>query len=277
MKKNKKDKLVIYYKDLLNDDFAGTNIKEKKVDGKYKYIHKNLIWRCCSFIFYHIFAFPFLSIYTHFFAGVRFKFENKKAFKKLKSRYFLYGNHTGVIDAYLPSLITFPRKNRIITSPDAVALKGVGSAARMLGAMPVPTTTTAYKNFITAIEYYYNARYPIVIYPEAHIWPYYTDIRPFVDSSFSYPVKLNAPVVAFVTTYKEPTNKLRKTKRTVYISEPFYPDQEKPVKEAKKELRDKVYNWMKETTSKYSTYQYIEYVQVDNDEDVTKDIDIKRL
>jgi len=55
MKKNKKDKLVIYYKDLLNDDFAGTNIKEKKVDGKYKYIHKNLIWRCCSFIFYHIF------------------------------------------------------------------------------------------------------------------------------------------------------------------------------------------------------------------------------
>ena len=277
MKTDKRNKKVIYYKDLLNDDFAGTNIKEKRVDGKYKYIHKNIFWRLGSFLFYHIFAFPFLAFYVRFIAGVRFKYENKKELKALKSKYFLYGNHTGVIDAYIPSMIAFPRKSRIITSPDAVAIKGVASAARLLGALPVPTTTTAYKNFINAIEYYYNTRSPIVIYPEAHIWPYYTDIRPFVDTSFSYPIKLNAPVVAFVTTYKQPTNKLHKTKRTVYISKPFYPDPEKSVKEARKELRDKVYNWMKETVTKYSTYNYIEYIKVENEEEVTKEVDIEKI
>ena len=182
------------------------------------------------------------------------------------TKYFLFGNHTGVIDAYTPSRITFPRKNKIITSPDAIALKGVGKVAQMVGAMPVPTTTTAYKNFLKAIEYYYNARCPIVIYPEAHIWPYYTDVRPFLDSSFAYPVKLNSPVVAFVTTFKKPTNIFRKTKRTVYVSSPFYPDKTKTNKEARKDLRDRVYNWMKETVKKHSTYAYIEYVKIEDEE-----------
>ena len=97
MKKNNKNKRVIYYKDVLNDDFAGTSIKEKRVDGNYKYIHKNIFWRICSFLFFHVIAFPFLSFYTRVIAGVKFKFEDKKAFKKLKSKYFLYGNHTGLI------------------------------------------------------------------------------------------------------------------------------------------------------------------------------------
>jgi hypothetical protein len=42
----------------------------------------------------------------------------------------------------------------------------------------------------------------IMIFPEAHIWPYSTHIRPFGDESFVYPAELGAPVLAIATTYR---------------------------------------------------------------------------
>ena len=49
---------------------------------------------------------------------------------------------------------------------------------------------------------------------------------------------------------------------TVYVSEPFYPDSSKTKKESQKELRDKVYNFMKDCSEKYSTYKVIDYKHI---------------
>ena len=100
----------------------------------------------------------------------------------------------------------------------------------------------------------------ITIYPEAHIWPYYTKIRPFKDVSFKYPVQLNAPAYCFTNTYQSYGKNNDKIKIVTYIDGPFYPNKELPPKQSQKELRDRIYNCMVER-SKNSNIEHIKYIK----------------
>lgn len=263
----KKEHKVVYYTDELNDDFAGTNIKADIIDDNFKYIHKNPIWKFCSFFIYYVIAIPIVTFYCVVIKGI--KIVNRKSIKKAKkdrkSGVFFYGNHTGVIDAFTPNIVSMPYKNKILVSPDTVSIKGIKNIIQMLGGIPVPSGIVGIRKFNEAIEYYINHKNNITIYPEAHIWPYYTGVRPFKDSSFAYPINLEAPVIAFFTAYSKPTGMFRCFKKaniTIYVSDPIYPDINKPKKEAKKELRDKVFKFMEDCSKKYSTYDYIEYKHI---------------
>ncbi len=260
--KNKNQK-VIYYNDEINDDFAGTHINTIKIDENYKYVHKNPVWRFFEFITYYLIAIPLVWFFMR--VILRVKFVNKKAVKKYKKQpYYMYGNHTGFIDAFTPNLISLPRKNMIIVGPDTVSIKGLKTVVKMLGAMPTPGGIQSAKKFIKAIDETHKTR-NITIYPEAHIWPYYTGIRNFSDTSFSYPAKTNAPCFAFFTAYTKPKgflSFLRKANITVYISDPIFADKNLSVHEKKKQLRDKVYCFMQSHT-KYSDYEVIKYVKTE--------------
>ncbi|MBE5732119.1 MAG: hypothetical protein E7353_03690 [Clostridiales bacterium] len=268
--KNKKQK-VIYYNDENNDDFAGTNIKTKQIDENYKYVHKNPIWRFFEFIVYYVIAIPLVWLFMR--VILRVKFVNKKAVKAYKKQpYYMYGNHTGFIDAFTPNLISMPRKNMIVVGPDTVSIKGLRTIVKMLGALPTPGNIKSAKNFIKAMDETHKTR-NITIYPEAHIWPYYTKVRNFPDTSFSYPAKSNAPCFAFFTAYTKPKgflSFLRKANVTVYISEPIFADENLTVSEKKKQLRNKVYEFMQENT-KHSDYEVIKYVK--KAEDCTQNSD----
>ena len=265
-------KKIIFYNDELNDDFAGTKIKTKTIDSSFKFVHKNPIWRFFSFLIYYVIAIPVVWFYEKI--CLQTKFVNKKAVKKLKGqKYFMYGNHTGFIDAFTPNLISFPTRNKIIVSEDTVSIKGIKGIVQMLGALPVPSNTNSLKPFVRAVDYYYK-KCNITIYPEAHIWPYFTGVRNFKDSSFAYPIKNNSPVVAFFTAYSEPKGifkQLRKANTTIYISDPIYPDTTKPKKVAQKELRDKVFEFMKDCSEKYSTFSVIEYKHVSEKENYVEE------
>lgn len=270
MKKSKVNKRVVYYHDPIHDDFAGTKIKTKTIQNDFKFIHKNFFWNACSLALYYLLAFPVIWFFMRVILGVKVKYADKKALKKLSNRYFLYGNHTGIVDAYIPSLITFPHRNKIVVSPDVVSIKGLSNIVQMLGAIPVPDTPTGLKNFSHALAYYHQKGHAIVIYPEAHIWPFYNQIRPFVDTSFTYPVKLEAPVVAFVTAFTKPKLKFKKAQRTIYVSAPFYPDPTLSPREAKQDLRNRVHAWMQDTTQTHSPYAYIQYLPATNHPDASK-------
>ena len=108
----------------------------------------------------------------------------------------------------------------------------------------------------------------ISVYPEAHIWPYYSKIRNFVSTSFKYPVKFNKPVFSFTTTYKE--RKGRRPKITVYIDGPFYPNKNLNTKKAQEELRNVVYDKMCER-AKNTDVEYYKYIKVDSQEEVKYD------
>ena len=128
----------------------------------------------------------------------------------------------------------------------------------MLGAIPTPDDKTAAKNFLQTIEKRIKQKYSVTIYPEAHIWPYYTKIRPFKDVSFKYPVELNVPVFSLTNTYQSYGK--NKIKIVSYIDGPFFAKNELNKKEKQKDLRNIVYETMQER-SKNSNVEYIKYVK----------------
>ena len=257
----KEQKKIVYYNDPVNDDFADIKIKTKKVDKNFKFVHKNPFWNIFAWIIYYFLAVPIVWVYVKVF--LRVKIVNKKALKKVKRGVYLYGNHSGVTDVFIPSMIILPRRCKIIASPDSVSIPCIKNLVQMLGALPLPTDFSGMRGFVNAVEYYSKKNYDIAIFPEAHIWPYYTGVRPFKDSSFAYPANDNSPVVAFFVAYSKPKgfmSKFRKANMTVYVSDPIYADEKKTKNEKKAFLRDETYRFMSECSKKYSTYEVVRYL-----------------
>lgn len=254
---------VIYFKDELNDEFSGDNIKTKEIGDDYSYDLKipGLIFR--GFL-YHIiakvFGFIFLKIkYGH-------KVINRKTLMKARgSGYFLVGNHTNAMaDPFIPSLIDPLNSVFVIVHPNNVSMPVLGKITPILGAIPLPDTRTATRKFFDRIFDVVNKGKCIMIYPEAHIWPFYTGIRHFKSASFGYAVKAGKPVYCFTNTYQ--ARKFRKIPRIVtYVDGPFFSDSTLPVPKQKEELRDRVYETMV-LRSKNSNVKLIEYVKVESDD-----------
>lgn len=255
------EKKTFYYSDELNDDFAQENIRQIHIDSNYKYIHKNPLWNILSFVVYRIIATPLAFIYSKVVFGLEFK--NKEVLKQCRNTgYFMYGNHTQkVLDPFIPTLGNFPKKCHIVAHPDNVAIPVLGNFNKMMGGFPIPSDIKAAKNFLDAMDKLIQKGNVISIYPEAHVWPYYTKIRDFVSTSFKYPVKLDKPVYAFTTTYSK-RKEGKKPKIIVYIDGPFYPNKELGTKKAQEELRNQVYECMCSRT-KNSNEEYYKYVKVE--------------
>lgn len=255
-------KKVFYYEDAAHDDFAGTNIHTAVVDETFPYIHTGILWKIGQFIAYYLFAYPLVWFFERVILGMRFV--NKDAVKQCKDTpCYLYGNHTGWYDAFTPNVISLPhRRNCIVVGADTVSIKGLRGFVQMMGAIPLPTTMRGMKKFMQAMDHYHETC-NITIYPEAHIWPYYTGVRPFPEASFGYAVKHNSPVFAFFTAYTKPTGLFgwcRKANITVYVSDPIFPDKTLSDREARKDLRDKVYAFMEEKSA-LSDYEVHTYIQ----------------
>lgn len=257
----KRTKKVIRYKDELNDDFAGNDIQVKALPENYVYVKKNPLWRLGAFLLYYVVAVPVATVYNKLFHGEHIK--NKKVLRKYRRKgYYIYGNHTmSAADAFTPGRVSFPKKANIIVSPAAVSVPVVSSLVEMLGGVPIATSMDGMRNFISAMGEYSKRHKVIMIYPEAHIWPYYTGIRPFKDVSFKYPAKDGRPVFCFTRVFKKGV--LSKRPRvTVYVDGPFFPVKGASVKENQKYLRDCVYNAMTARAALNKT-EYIRYVKDD--------------
>ena len=251
---------IIYYEDELNDEFSKSSIEPRIIDENYKYVHKNPLWNLCSFVLQNILSVPIKILYAKI--KFRIKYIGKEKIKQYRNEgYFIYGNHTQPFaDTFIPSIPMYPKRNFLIVNPVNISLKGTGTLVEMLGAMPIPSNKSAMKNFLEAIKQKINKGYAITIYPEAHIWPYYTKIRPFKDVSFKYPVQLEKPAFCITNTYQSYGKNNKKIKIVSYIDGPFFPNKELTLKEQQKELRNKIYNCMDER-SKNSNIEHIKYIK----------------
>lgn len=234
---------VIYYRDELNDEFAGDHIKAKKIDASYRYIRASWTGKAAHFFWYHVVAIPLAKIYMKLY--FRHRVENLDVLKKTRGQgYYMYGNHTHPLgDALIPTLVNRPVDVQTIVHPNNVSMPVLGRITPYLGALPLPDDRAAMKHFLESLDHAIEKKNCVMIYPEAHIWPYYTKIRPFKDSSFRYPVQARVPVYCLTNTY-------HKGKRddvpqiVTYVDGPFYVDESLPAREQKRMLRDKVYQTM---------------------------------
>lgn len=261
MKKNK----VLYYKDESKDDFQNTKtFLHVTVDENYNYLPKNIFFRIFSFWFYYLVAFPLLQIANLLIFGTRVK--GRKNLKNLKRQgYFIYANHTNYKDSWLAPISIAPfRKVYIISSKDAVQIPVINVLTKSAGALPIPDTISGLKNLNLAVDKLIKNKKIITIFPEAHIWPYYTKIRPFPITSFKFATVTNSPAVPVAVCYKKRKlfgNK-RKPRAVVFIGKPVFPKAELTDKENAIYLRDEVFKYIKKKLQKESTYEYIKYIKL---------------
>lgn len=259
---------IIYYSDPLSDDFAQTAIHTRDVEAGFPYVRKSRPWNYFAALLYYLVAVPVVYLISKVYLGL--KFENRDASFQIKGTgFFLYGNHTRYLDAFLPALAAFPNRAYVVSNPDAVSLPFLKNLVLMLGVIPLPTKFTGMRSFLSTISQRYQENACVAIFPEAHIWPFYTGIRPFPDTAFRYPVKENAPVIAMVTTYRKRRGVFRFLKKpgmTVTLSQPMYPRQDLAPKQAQQELRDRVHHFMVEVSSSRENVAYIRYEPILNEE-----------
>ncbi len=250
------------YRDALNDDFAATkNLRAVKVSAKHPYLRKNPLWIFLAFLVYRVIVTPIAFLYCKIIFRVRI--QGRRHLRGIRGGYVLYGNHTqSVYDAFSPTLLTFPRKAFILTGAQSVSIIGMKQLVQMLGAMPLPDDPHGLVHLGEAVQTRLKRGSVICIYPEAHIWPYYTGIRPFRSGSFVYPVRCGVPAVPFVVTYRE--RKLFKNRHpliTVKIGRPVYPDAAAPERAERQRLREECYRFMRREATGAKQPEYIRYIR----------------
>lgn len=250
-------KKIYYY-----DDFDSDVVKSKNQDyvlkDNYKWINKNIFYVIWSYVIYGIFliiSFVYIKLFLH----VRIK--NRKVLKN-KKNYYLYINHTQEIgDAFIPPFITRYKRPYYVVNKANLGIPVLGRLLPTLGALVIPDGIHDMVKFRKALKYY-GVKHPVVIYPEAHVWPYYTKIRPFKNSAFQLAVEEEKEVYSATTTYQK-SKILKKTKIVVYIDGPFYVDNSLTKKGKSKALAEIVKDKMIER-SKMSNVEYAIYKKKDN-------------
>lgn len=262
MRKEREPKRVIYYRDAANEDYAGTDIDTKSVGADFPFAPIGPVWKFFAFIAYYVIAIPLVFFYCYVICGFRVK--NRKAIRKIrKEGFFLYANHSHFTDAFLAPIVAFPKRAYVIVGPDTVSIKGLRNFVQMVGAIPIPDVFSGMPSFLNAIRLRTEEKSCVSVFPEAHMWNYCTFLRPFKSGSFRYPVHLGVPSVAVAVTYQQrKLSFIKQPKRTVFISDPFFPDDTLSAKEAQRKLQEQVEAFLKEKTESYSTYTYYDYRQV---------------
>lgn len=248
---------TVYYTDPRNDEFSSAQITPKTIDENYVYVDKSIRWKTVRFLAYRLIAMPVAWGYCKL--ALHASFRNREVLKQADGKgCFVYGNHTQQVgDPFLPNVMLFPKSVYVIVHPNNVSMPVLGRVTPYLGALPLPSNLKAMRNFKDAIRTRIEEGAFVMVYPEAHIWPFYTGIRDFPATSVKYPVELDAPSFAMTTTYHR-RRFGRKPRTVTYLDGPFYPDPSLPPRARAQELRDRIYQTMVER-SRLSDYEYIRY------------------
>lgn len=256
---------VRYYNDF-SDNFVKTRNQEKTVPENYRFIKKNLIARFLGLVLFGVLKIV-AFIYGKIWLGLKIEGKSKlRAYvRDTKKGYYVYANHTLALgDVFNPALYS-PVHPYYVCDSSNLGIPILGPILPLVGALPIPESIRGKKRLFDAISTRAKQKKAIVIYPEAHLWPYYTEIRPFETSAFSFPVRDELPVFTAATTFKARKGH-RRPRITIFIDGPFYPktdekdfSSERALLKAKAaSLHDQAYTSLK-SRAKLSTEKYIIY------------------
>ena len=248
----------VYYTDERMDDFSPVAVNARTIDKSYVYPHKkSAFWRGAATFVYRVIATPIAFLYCKIKLGDRYV--GRKKLREARGGCFFYMNHTMLTaDAFSPNIAVFPRRNYVMVHPDNVSLPVIGKVTPLLGAIPLPGDLASARNFSEEIAEVVRRGGSVTIYPEAHVWPYFTGIRNFPSTSFSYPIRLNAPVFALTRTFSR--GLFGQAKSRIYIDGPFYPDKSLSAAAARDKLAEEVKCAMRARAA-LSTFAPIEYIK----------------
>ncbi|MGN1226406.1 MAG: lysophospholipid acyltransferase family protein [Candidatus Cryptobacteroides sp.] len=231
----------------------------------YRYIRDRFWERHFGRLLYYIFGLAG-QLYWRICLRARFIGVEKLSSLPRDKGYFIYANHTQpfgdpMLAMAIGCSLKVRRRNRAIGSPANFGLPVLGPLFPAMGGIPTASDREGLQKMEEAISYYARKAQPVVIFPEAHVWPYYTGIRPFGTVSFHYPVKENLPCFSMTVCYKK-AKVGKKPLAKIYIDGPFYPEENLPIKKRKTYLCERVRDAMLRRASE-SDYEYVKYTKDD--------------
>ena len=264
-----KEERIFYYTSE-EDDPIKTEEQERKekvtLPEGYEYIPKNPFVKMYSRLMFSIFWIFGQWYERHYWKA---KFYGREKLKKARGTgYVMYANHTNPFhDVFGPALAA-DRRIYTVISPVNLKIPGIGPVLPMIGGIPLGTNDAEKKAMNEAVDTrLVRQKKCLVIYPEAHVWPYATKIRKFPagSKSFKYAVRNNLPIFTMTTTYHKRPQKARKKygdlpRMDIYVDGPFYPDPAKTDAENQEMLAEKTYESMKKYAMK-NTYEYFKYIK----------------
>lgn len=282
--------MIYYYKDF-EEDFVKTKKQGKKIPENYQWIKRNPLQ-----IFFGGIMFRIFKIYGYFYSKIilHLKIEGKEKIIDYKNNvnrrkttqkyaklghssitsrggYYIYANHTLPLgDVFNPSLYS-PAHPYYICDSSNLGIPVLGPILPYVGALPIPESVRGKKHLFDAISYRAKQGNAIIIYPEAHVWPYYTKIRPFTTTSFNFPIRDDLPAFTATTVFKTPKKERGRPRITIYIDGPFTPKGDNLTKKEKiKSIYEQVVNQMiarsKESDYEYHTYEKVVKEKTEKDE-----------
>ena len=177
--------------------------------------------------------------------------------------FVLVGNHTQPVgDAFSSNMVAFPTRTHVVVHPDNLRLPVVGRLTPYLGAIPIPNGIREARAFSEELSELLLSGRAVAIFPEAHVWPFFTGLRTFKKGALDIAVRANVPAYTFTRVYRK--SRVFGFKCIVYIDGPFYPSQELSRGEAEAALSDGLFAVMAERT-KESDVQVVEYKERRNE------------
>ena len=256
----------VFYYESEEDDPIQTEEQEKHEEVRlpegYEFIPRHWLVRAYSAVLYRIFKLFGRWYEKRYWQA---KFYGREKLKKVKgSGYVLYANHTNPFHDVFGPAIAANRRIFTIINPVNLKVPGIGKFLPYIGGLPLGKTKEEKHAFHEAADKRLKQGNCLVIYPEAHLWPYHTGVRKFPagDKSFTYAVRNNLPIFTMITTYHKRKDKKHGDlpRMDIYIDGPFYPDSSKTEDENRADLAKKAYDSMVKY-SKKNSYEYFKYIK----------------
>ena len=256
----------IFYYTSEEDDPIKTDEQEKKIevglpDGC-EFIPRNHFVRL-----YSAFLFRMFWIFGQWYEKQYWqaRFIGREKLKEVKGKgYLIYANHTNPFHDVFGPAIMADRRIFTIISPVNLKIPGIGKFLPMIGGLPLGKTRNEKLAFNNAVDKRLAQKKVLVIYPEAHVWPYATTIRKFPAGgrSFKYAVRNDLPIFTMTTTYHKRKDKKHGDlpRMDVYLDGPFYPNVKLSAEENQELLAKQAYDSMVKY-SKKNTYEYFKYIK----------------
>lgn len=179
--------------------------------------------------------------------------ENRKLLKKTmkKTGVITICNH--IFDEDYPAIrVALAPKMGYISMWKNNHLRRLGYIIRFSGSIPVPTNdASATISMMRAVDKCLQDGKWLHIYPEASMFYFYQDIRPFVDGTFLFAARNKKPIFPMAYSYRPVKGlyKLWKKKGAPLINlnfgEPIYPNPNLSIKDSIKDLSDRCHSAMK--------------------------------
>lgn len=226
---------------------------EREIDENYKFINKNIFFRLTGRLFRRL-GISLLGPWIKH----RYKLQivGKQNIKLVRRKGVVVTvNHVHNFDT--PLIITRLLRHRkcyFVTLKDNVNLPFLGFILRAMGGIPIPSSMKAMPIFEDTINSLLEKKKAVIICPEASLWPYYRDVRPFKKGAFRFAVKNNVPVLPVVMSFRRKLRRFQKNNKnkkykyyfTVHIGQPIYPDNNLTTSKIK-DLTDRTFDYYRKT------------------------------